>query len=204
MRGTLAGIRVIREGTQDVATSMTTLTEHSRQIQNVVDTITQISSQINLLSLHASIEAAGAGAAGSRFSVVADEVRQLADQANEATGRVTLLLASVQRDIEQTMKSVQHNAEQVEQGYLIAGEAERRLQELAQLAQHSAQLAGHISQESGAQAQEVTQIGQGVQHIAATAQQAQQSVQRGRQAADRLQALAQELGSALSRFRLPG
>ena len=97
---------------------------------------------------------------------VADEVRQLADQANEATGRVTLLLASVQRDIEQTMKSVQHNAEQVEQGYLIAGEAERRLQELAQLAQHSAQLAGHISQESGAQAQEVTQIGQGVQHIA--------------------------------------
>ncbi|AAF12433.1 methyl-accepting chemotaxis protein [Deinococcus radiodurans] len=202
VQGTLQGMAAIREGTQDVAQTMQALSERSEQIQGIVDTITQISSQTNLLSLHASIEAAGAGEAGSRFAVVADEVRQLAEQTNEATGRVAALITTLQSDIAQVRQGVQSSAAQVEKGYRVAEEAGSRLQELGDIAQRSAQLAGQMSDVSGAQARDIEQLGQGVQDIAALAEGAQQSVQRGRGAAEQLRALATQLDQSLSRFRL--
>lgn len=202
VQGTLQGMSAIRSGTQDVAQTMQALSERSEQIQGIVDTITQIASQTNLLSLHASIEAAGAGEAGSRFAVVADEVRQLAEQTNEAAGRVAALITGLQSEIARAQAGVHSSAAQVERGYRVAEEAGARLQELGHIAQRSAQLAGQMSDVSGTQARDIAQLGQGVQDIAALAQNAQQSVQQGRGAAEQLRSLATQLEQSLSRFRL--
>ncbi|WP_414657781.1 methyl-accepting chemotaxis protein [Deinococcus sp. VB343] len=196
MRGTLAGIRVIREGTQDVATSMTTLTEHSRQIQNVVDTITQISSQINLLSLHASIEAAGAGAAGGRFAIVADSVRKLANTSAEATTRIAGLIKAVQQEVQSVIADTEEGTREVEQGYRIASTAGERLQEIGQLTEQSARFAETVAASTRQQASGVEQVGAAVQQIAGVAEQAQTAAQQ-------LEALAQQLDQSLARFRLP-
>lgn len=200
---TLSGMNTIRESTQSVSERVQSLAQRSEQIQEILDSINHIASQTNLLSLHASIEAAGAGEAGNRFTVVAEEVRQLADESAAATSRIATLVQSIQAEIREVSESMRASAQQVEEGYEVAGQAGQRLQQIGELSEQSARLAQLISQAAGEQVRGVESVGQGVQQIAQIAERSQQSVQQGRSAAEQLQQLAQQLSGSLSRFRLP-
>ncbi|GGL98779.1 methyl-accepting chemotaxis protein [Deinococcus aerophilus] len=202
--GTLEGISAIRESSRGVAERVQSLTQRSEQIQDIVDSIGHIASQVNLLSLHASIEAAGAGEAGYRFAVVAEEVRGLADLSTEATARIATLIAGIQADVQDVAGRMQANTAQVEQGYLVAGQAGERLREIGELAQVTAQFAQDISGAAQEQVQGVQHMSGAVGQIAAVAQQSQHSAEQGRNAAEGLQQLADRLGRSLARFRLPG
>lgn len=204
VNSTLEGMQNIRESSQSVSERVQLLAKRSEQIQEIVDSISHIASQTNLLSLHASIEAAGAGEAGSRFAVVAEEVRQLADESGAATTRIAALIATIQSEIREVSESMKLSAQQVEQGYQVAGLAGEQLRQIGTLSEESAQLAQTISQAATEQVRGVENMGQGVQQIAQIAQASQQSVKQGRTAAEELQNLAQQLNQSLTRFRLPG
>ncbi len=199
---TLSGMQGIRREVQGIAKRIKGLGDRSLEIQEIVDTISRISSQTNLLALNAAIEAAGAGEAGSRFAVVADEVRKLAENSAQATGRIATLIKNVQSEIQEVVVSVEDGTQQVEAGYRVAGTAGERLQEIAQLAQRSAELARSISEVAGEQVQGVEEVGAAVGSIADVAARSRASVQAGREAAERLQQLASDLSAQLTRFRL--
>ncbi|PNY79915.1 hypothetical protein CVO96_16770 [Deinococcus koreensis] len=201
--GTLDGMQNIRREVQAVAKRIKTLGDRSLEIQEIVDTISQIARQTNLLALNASIEAAGAGEAGSRFSIVADEVRKLADTSSQATARIAGLIKTVQAEIQDVVVSVEDGTREVEQGYQVAGSAGERLREIGALAEQSAQLAEEMAESTRGQVQGVEQMNQAVQQIAAVAQDSQDSAQQGRQTAETLEQLAETLGRSLERFRLP-
>lgn len=203
VRTTLQGMENIRESSDSVSQRVQALGKRSEEIQEIVDSITQIASQTNLLALHASIEAAGAGPAGTRFSVVAEEVRQLADLSTESTNRIANLIAGIQTEIRQVVQSMRANTQQVEQGYEVAGTAGERLREIGDYVEQSARLAEDISQATQEQVQGVEQMGQAVQQIASIAQNSQSSVEQGRNAAEQLQRLADQMNDSLARFRLP-
>lgn len=82
----------------ELRTNFSQLTERMGEIQLIVQTITSISAQTNLLALNASIEAARAGEHGAGFAVVAEEVRKLSEDTNEATNRVRDLLVHIESD----------------------------------------------------------------------------------------------------------
>jgi len=82
----------ISEGTQVVKNTITLLADGSEQIANIAHLITSITDQTNLLALNAAIEAARAGEHGRGFSVVAEEVRKLAEKAKVATGQISALV----------------------------------------------------------------------------------------------------------------
>src|SRR5512144_839402 len=75
---------------------MLKLGEHSQKIGGIVDIIDEISDQTNLLALNAAIEAAGAGEAGRRFAVVAQEVKRLAERTVLATRQIRGLIEEIQ------------------------------------------------------------------------------------------------------------
>lgn len=201
--GTLEGMQNIRREVQGVAKRIKNLGDRSLEIQEIVDTISQISRQTNLLALNASIEAAGAGEAGGRFSIVADEVRKLADTSSAATGRIAGLIKNVQAEIQDVIVSVEDGTREVEQGYRVAGSAGDRLREIGALTQQSAELAEAIAGSTQDQVQGIEQVGGAVQQIGEIAQSSQESVERGREAAQRLEQLAEQLNATLARFRLP-
>ncbi|WP_180970081.1 methyl-accepting chemotaxis protein [Deinococcus planocerae] len=204
VKDTLGGMQNVRREVQDISKRVKALGDRSLEIQEIVDTITRLSSQTNLLALNAAIEAAGAGEAGSRFAIVADEVRKLAENSAQATGRIATLIKTVQGEIQEVVASVEDGTREVESGYRVATTAGERLQELGALARQSAQLAESISAATTEQVRGVEQVGEAVGEIAQIAERSSVSVQRGRQAAEELQALAGQLGGSLERFRLPG
>lgn len=84
------------------------LSDSAQEIGEVVNLITAIAEQTNLLALNATIEAARAGDAGKGFAVVASEVKQLAQQTEQATGRIASLVNAVQAHTEQAVDAIAH------------------------------------------------------------------------------------------------
>lgn len=203
VQNTLSGMQNIRREVQSVSKSIKGLSDRSLEISEVVDTISRIAKQTNLLALNAAIEAAGAGEAGARFAVVADQVRKLAEDSARAAQRVGLLVKGIQTEIQGVVISVEGGTREVEQGYRIATEAGSKLEQIAMLAQQSADAARYVAQAAQEQVNRVEEVTGVVQDIYNTALQTDEESRKGRQTAEELRALAQQLSQSLTRFRLP-
>jgi twitching motility protein PilJ len=200
---TLTGMNSIRREVSNISKGVKSLSDRSLEIQEIVDTISGIAAQTNLLSLNAAIEASGAGEAGARFAIVADEVRKLAEDSAKSTGRVAGLIKGIQTEIQGLVIGIEDGTKEVEQGYKIASQAGERLEQISALAQQSADSATQISEITRNQVMKVQSVTEAVQVIAETAQQTQEQSQNGQESADQLRQLAQALSSNLERFKLP-
>ncbi len=199
---TLAGMAGIRDETRSTALRVQSLAARSAEISEIVETISHIASQTNLLALGAALEAAGAGESGDRFAVVADEVRKLADESAEAAGRIDGLISTIQSEVKEVGAQVERNSLEVEVGYRLAGEAGERLREISTSVEQSAGLAQSISQATGVQTGSVKEVGFAVQAMADLAERSRERVSQGQEAAERLRQVAERLSEALIRFRL--
>lgn len=202
VNATLQGMQEIKANVASVAKQMSSLNKHSEEISSVVESVTHISSQINLLALSAALEAAGAGEAGARFATVAEEVKHLAEESAEFAGRITDLISYVQRDIKDVVHKVKNSTEQVEAGYDVATEAGQRLKEIGAISKRSAQLAELISQATQTQVQGIATVHKAVGSMSQLSQGSEPYVIQARDATEQLRQLAQELNRSLARFRL--
>ncbi len=105
--------------TKSVIENIEELSEHTKKINKIVDTINDIASQTNLLSLNASIEAARSGEAGRGFAVVADEIRSLADQSKEAANEIKNIIESVVKRTRDTVVTAKHADETVAEQSMV-------------------------------------------------------------------------------------
>ncbi|MCA0969754.1 methyl-accepting chemotaxis protein [Halobacillus litoralis] len=104
------------------------LNDYSNQITSIVDTISNISDQTNLLALNAAIEAARAGEAGKGFAVVADEVRKLAEQSNKEAENVSAIVQAVTKTTNQAAFEMDESSRLVDEGVESVQKAGRALE----------------------------------------------------------------------------
>lgn len=197
-----AGMQRIRAEVQVIAKRLKGLGDRSLEISQIVDTIEAIASHTNLLALNAAIEAAGAGEAGLRFTVVADEIRKLAERAAKATRDIAAVIRAVQGETQEAVVAMERGIREVEAGYQVTLHAEESLADIARVSRASAQLAEEISASTRDQAGGAEAVAAAMQSIAAVAVQTEQAGLQTHRAVDDLVKVADELTRLLARFRL--
>lgn len=129
---TLASMKSIKDSVTDTARTVEKLGQHSEKINIIIRLIGGIAYQIKLLGINAAIEAAHAGQYGAGFSVVAGEIRSLAERTAQATREITDLVASVKSGIEEVEKVMGGGLQKVSHGATLAEEAGKVLGEIRQ------------------------------------------------------------------------
>ncbi|MBC7532782.1 MAG: methyl-accepting chemotaxis protein [Oligoflexus sp.] len=141
----------IREQVEAVAEKIVMLSERTQAIGEIIATVTDIAEQSNLLALNAAIEAAAAGEHGRSFSVVANEIKNLADQAKESTVRVRSILGDIQSGINSSVMLTEEAVKRVESGKQLAEIAENTILQMANTSKDSTfafqQIVGATSQQ---------------------------------------------------------
>lgn len=99
----------VEKDNKETVAYVVALNERTKEVENILSTIVNISFQTNLLALNASIEAARAGEAGKGFAVVADEIRELSEQTKNATENITEILMELNKDVESVTVSINHS-----------------------------------------------------------------------------------------------
>lgn len=109
-------MKEINNSVTEIGSFVNGLDKKSKEIGTIVNLISDISNQTNLLALNAAIEAARAGEQGKGFAVVADEVRKLAEQSANSTQLIASLISDIQTETDKAVTAMQHGAENVEEG----------------------------------------------------------------------------------------
>ena len=119
----ILNMKSIRDEVEAVADSIIKLSAHTQNISEIIGAVNDIADQSNLLSVNASIEAAKAGEYGKGFSVVAQEVKALADQSKEATKQISGILNDIQKATSSAVMATERGGKVVEEGVRLSKES---------------------------------------------------------------------------------
>lgn len=158
-------ITKINVAANDVKNLVVALGERSEKIGKILEVITEIAVQTNLLSLNAAIEAARAGEAGRGFAVVAVEVRKLAENSSKSAEEITRLIREIQKETTQAVTSVQIATQEVAEGNLIIESVRKAFDEILMAADNSANQVKQIALAAQEQLDHTKEVSKSIDEI---------------------------------------
>ena len=191
-------INTASDQASSVAGNITSLAEKTQAIGEIVALITDIAEQTNLLALNAAIEASRAGEHGRGFSVVASEVKMLADESKKATQRVRQILGDIQKTANTAVLSTEEGTRSMTLATKSAASAGEAIQALDMAIAEVAEAAAQISASAGQQSTGLTQIHQAMRDISQVSTQNLAATHQAQRAATDLTALGEKLKSMLN------
>ncbi|WP_018210959.1 methyl-accepting chemotaxis protein [Desulfitobacterium hafniense] len=206
----------IKQSVEHSALVVSELGTRSKEIDQIVSTISGLAAQTNLLALNAAIEAARAGEEGRGFSVVAEEVRKLAEQSQQAAKQIAVLIQSIQLDTQRAMTAMTEGTSEVQAGYAAVNEAGGVFADIAalvrtasdQIMEISAGVEGmsmdsHSMVNSVSKVEEISrQTSDQTQMVSAATQEQSSALTEIASSSGALAQLADQLQQAVSRFKI--
>lgn len=207
---------VIHLSVEDSSQIVSMLNQKTKEIEQMVGNITEITTQTELLSLNAAIEAAHAGEHGKGFAVVANEIKKLAEHSQDSSKQIVKLVNDIRKDTEKISKGMEKERLEVHSGVEVIREASRAFHTIMESVQHvtnQTQEVSASSEEVSAVTEEVTASVESISshtkesandsaNIAAIAEEQLASMQEITEFAANLSELAVELQSKITKFKV--
>ena len=192
----------MEKSTGSIVNKLSVLSEKADDIAGVVKTINKLADQTNLLSLNAAIEAEKAGEYGMGFSVVATEIRRLADQTAVATYDIEQMVQGVQSAVSSAVMGIDKFAKDVRVSVENIRHGSEKMEVVIERVQILKPHVTAISDGIEAQSLGAKQISEATSQINSAAQQGAESIRQVGQTIERLQQAAQGLQKAVSKFKV--
>jgi len=189
----IEGMGQVRSQVESIAKSMLELGNNSQKIGGIVEIIDEISDQTNLLALNAAIEAAGAGEAGKRFAIVAQEVKRLADRTVEATRQIKGLIGEIQRATNNTIMVTEEGTKAVDSASCLVDKVQLSFASIMGTAQETSRTAKEITLSTQQQTSACEQMAETMSEVRDVAQQVALSANETERAIAEILELAERL-----------
>ncbi|UQU68204.1 methyl-accepting chemotaxis protein [Couchioplanes caeruleus] len=190
---TRASIAAIRTQVDQIVQHMLTLGEKSQQIGGVVDLVSELAEQTNILAINATIEASGAGEWGRRFAVVAEEIRKLADRTAGSAKEIRALIDDVRGAVNTTVMATEIGAKSVDAGARKFDDATSSFRRIAQLVATTNDATREIELSTKQQTTAVEQVNVAASDTARVTRETESSAVQTRQTAAHLSTLSADL-----------
>ena len=198
----ITGMNEIRSQIQDTAKRIKRLGESSLEIGEIVELISDITEQTNVLALNAAIQAASAGEAGRGFTVVAEEVQRLAERSAEATKQIDAIVKTIQADTQDAVAAMEKSTVGVVEGTKLSDAAGQALDEIRRVSRELAELIGGISAQTQKQSASVSDVTRGMQGILKITEETTEGTKQTNVSIGQLTKLAAELRSSVAGFKV--
>jgi twitching motility protein PilJ len=198
----IAGMNDIRSQIQDTSKRIKRLGESSLEIGEIVELISDITEQTNVLALNAAIQAASAGEAGRGFTVVAEEVQRLAERSGEATKQIEAIVKTIQADTQDAVAAMEKSTVGVVEGAKLSDAAGQALDEIHRVSRELAELIGGISLQTQKQSTSVSDVTRGMQDILKITEETTEGTKLTNVSIGQLTRLAADLRSSVAGFKV--
>lgn len=198
----IAGMNDIRTQIQETSKRIKRLGESSLEIGEIVELISDITEQTNVLALNAAIQAASAGEAGRGFTVVAEEVQRLAERSAEATKQIEAIVKTIQADTQDAVAAMEKSTVGVVEGAKLSDAAGQALAEIQRVSRELAELIGQISAQTQTQSESVSEVTRGMQGILRISEETTEGTKQTNVSIGQLIKLAAELRSSVAGFKV--
>jgi methyl-accepting chemotaxis protein len=186
-------ISAIRRQVDLIVSHMLELGKKSQQIGAVLDIVSELAEQTNILAINATIEAAGAGEAGRRFTVVAEEIRKLADRVGGSTKEIRTLIDDVRGAVNTTVMTTESGSKAVDAGSKQFGEVASALKQIVALVSTTTEAAREIELSTKQQSTAVEQVNVAIANVAQASKETEASSGQILQTASQLTRLSGDL-----------
>lgn len=186
-------IAAIRLQVDQVVGHMLELGRKSQQIGSVLDIVSELAEQTNILAINATIEATGAGETGRRFGVVAEEIRKLADRVSGSTKEIRALIEDVRSAVNTTVMATETGSKAVDNGGRQFGEVTALFRQIATLVSTTTEAAREIELSTKQQSTAVEQVNLAITNTAQATRETEASSGQTLQTASQLAGLSREL-----------
>ena len=190
-------ISSIRRQVDLIVGHMLELGKKSQQIGGILEIINELAEQTNILSINASIEAAGSGEAGRRFAVVADEIRKLADRVGGSTKEIRSLIEEVRAAVNTTVMATEGGAKAAEAGTRQFADVASSFQSIVSLVGTSTEAAREIELSTKQQSTAVEQVNVAISNVAQATRETEASSSQTLQTAVELSGLSRDLSKLI-------